>query len=127
MVPLLPEGIGRVVERCAWCRRPLGPDIRVVIAGGPLAESSPQVEALRGQVVRVRTSHARRRVRAIVPLPDTPAHYAGYDLLFVLCSIDCRDALDDAIGNRPMRVSADTATSSSSRPRPLPFRRSLLS
>src|SRR5688572_25856168 len=105
-------GIARVVERCAWCGSKLGPHMRVVIAGGRFADWSPRIETLRGHIVRVRTSGRRRTVRGIVPLRDTPANHAGYDLLFVLCDIECRDALDRAIGDAPMRLSiADTAES----------------
>jgi hypothetical protein len=104
-----PDGIAQVVERCAWCSSPLETETRVVIAGGRFSSCSSQIEMLRGCVVSVRTSQSTHSVTAVVPLADTPAHRAGYDLMFVLCSIECRDALDEAIGEEPMTLKPEMA------------------
>ena len=100
-----PVDIAPVVERCTWCGISLTPHLQVVIAGGRFAGGSARLEELRGHIVQVQMAHAAAPVTAIVPLPDTPAHQAGYDLLFVLCSAACRDALDAAIGDEAMILS----------------------
>ena len=108
-MPRASVDIARVVERCTWCGARLAPNMQVVIAGGRFAGSCPQFDRLRGHIVDVQPSHGADRVTAIVPLPATPAHNAGYDLLFVLCSVACRDALDRAIGEDEMLVSVADA------------------
>jgi hypothetical protein len=104
-----PDGLARVVKRCAWCGDPLETETRVVIAGGRFSGCSSEIEMMRGHVVSVGTSRAVQRITAVVPLADTPAHSAGYDLMFVLCSIECRDALDEAIGDEPMTLRREMA------------------
>lgn len=71
--------------------------MRVVIVGGRFASWSPQVEKLRGNVIEVQTPRVGHALAAVAPLAGTSAHRAGYDVLFVVCSRACRDALDEAL------------------------------
>ena len=103
------DAFAEVVERCAWCGVHLEADTQVVIAGGRFSRWSSRLASLHGHVVRVQPAHGLEPVLAVVPLPGTPAHHVGYDLLFVLCSEACRDDLDVAIGGDPMVVSVGDA------------------
>ena len=100
----LPDGIRRLVERCAWCRAPLLPDMRVVIVGGRFATWSPEIEEIRGQVVEVQTRRVPHVLPAVVPLAGTSAHASGYDVLLVVCGGACREALDDALRGEAVRL-----------------------
>ncbi|MGH9347902.1 MAG: hypothetical protein ACRD26_11630 [Vicinamibacterales bacterium] len=104
------ECLARMAGQCAWCRTAFVPQTKVIIAGGRFSSWSPQVEAIRGHIVQVRTPRLTHFVAAVVPMSGTPAHAAGYDVLFVLCSPDCRRSLEGALHDEVMQLTLEGAS-----------------
>jgi hypothetical protein len=82
--------------RCSWCEDEIPEDIECFGIG---AKASPGVDikALEGKVVDLFLKRRNRTVAMMIPTIDSPAKREGKDMLFVMCSESCSEALRQAV------------------------------
>jgi hypothetical protein len=81
----------QIPGECAWCGAPFDDDDSVLMLPLQLQER-PDLEP-----GRLDWPVGDRFVTALAPTPGSPAKQAGADVLFALCSEECRQALIEAI------------------------------
>jgi hypothetical protein len=83
--------------KCGWCGDDIPEDTELF---GISAKARPDIDIseLRGKVIDVFLAQRDRNVQALVVTEESPAKKEGKDLLFVVCSESCAEALRQAVG-----------------------------
>jgi hypothetical protein len=83
---------------CAWCGKSIPHDVEVWAIG---ARVRPGIDPGKGPIIHL--ALAGKTVPAIVATKDSEAKREGYDLVFMLCSLECGKSLREAFeeGLRP--------------------------
>jgi hypothetical protein len=85
-----------VLSTCAWCHKKIASDQEVYSLGAYVKEGV-EMQALEGRPIELFLPVSGRRVYALVPVRDSTARAAGSDLLFLVCSQGCGEALTEAL------------------------------
>lgn len=85
-----------LMHTCAWCESRIEPDEEVFGFGAKVGPTVV-IEDKQGEFVSLELSLIRKTVFAVIPLEGSPARQAGYDLLFVTCSVGCAEELKAAL------------------------------
>jgi hypothetical protein len=83
---------------CAWCEDEIPDDVEVFTIG---AKAKPGIDLTEteGTIVPLHLIRANKTVSAMVPTRDSPAAKDGHDLMFMVCSQSCAQALSNALEN----------------------------
>jgi hypothetical protein len=83
---------------CAWCEDEIPEDVEVSTIG---ARAKPGIDLseAEGTVIQLSLIQANRTVSALIPTKDSPATRDGHDLIFMVCSQSCAQALSNALEN----------------------------
>jgi hypothetical protein len=86
------------LPNCSWCEDEIPEDVEVFTVG---AKTKPGVDLseAEGTIVPLSLIRADRTVLALVPTKDSPAVKDGYDLIFMVCSRSCAQALSNGLEN----------------------------
>src|SRR5256885_1707363 len=86
------------LPNCAWCEDEIPEDVEVFTIG---AKAKPGIDLseAEGTIIPLILSQANRTVSALVPTKDSPAARDGHDLIFMVCSQSCAQALSNALEN----------------------------
>jgi hypothetical protein len=83
------------LSHCGWCRREIGEDVPCIGIGMKFRDRR-DYERHKGKVIEFGLVTGQI-VLALVVTPDSPAKREGKDLLFMVCSDECGDALSSAM------------------------------
>jgi hypothetical protein len=83
--------------KCGWCGDEI-PEDTELFGIGAKARADIDISELRGKVIDVFLTKRDRNVQALVVTEESPAKIEGKDLLFVVCSESCAEALQQAVG-----------------------------
>ena len=83
---------------CAWCNDEIPDDVEVFTIGAK-AKSGIDLTEAEGKTIPLSLIQANKTVSAIVPTRDSPAVRDGYDLIFMVCSQSCAQALSNGLEN----------------------------
>jgi hypothetical protein len=83
---------------CSWCEDEIPDDIEVFTIGAKAKPGIDLAEA-EGKIIPLSLIRANKTVSAIVPTRDSPAVKDGYDLMFMVCSQSCAQALSNGLEN----------------------------
>jgi hypothetical protein len=83
--------------KCGWCGDEI-PEDTEFFGIGAKARPDIDIKELRGSVIDIFLTRRDRNVQAKVVTEDSPAKKEGKDLLFVVCSESCAEALRQAVG-----------------------------
>lgn len=86
-----------VFEICAWCKKSIPEDDEVFGVGGTFPEKS-DLKQKDGEKVTFDLKGADKDVSGFAPPFYSDARQEGQDVLFMLCSEECRDDLKEAFG-----------------------------
>lgn len=86
-----------VFEICAWCKKSIPEDDEVFGVSGTFPEDS-ELKKKDGEKVTFELDSAERTVAGFAPPFYSDARQEGQDVLFMLCSEECRDAMKEAFG-----------------------------
>ena len=83
--------------KCGWCADEIDDDTELFGIG---AKARPDIDIaeLEGKVIDIFLTRRDRNVQALVVTNDSPAKREGKDLLFVVCSESCAEALRQGVG-----------------------------
>jgi hypothetical protein len=86
------------LPNCSWCEDEIPEDAEVFTVG---AKTKPGIDLseAEGTIVPLSLVRAGRTVMALVPTKDSPAVRDGYDLIFMVCSQSCAQALSNGLEN----------------------------
>jgi hypothetical protein len=86
------------LPNCSWCEDEIPEDVEVFTVG---AKTKPGIDLsdAEGTIVPSSLIRADRTVMALVPTKDSPAVRAGYDLVFMVCSQSCAQAVSNGLEN----------------------------
>lgn len=81
---------------CSWCEDEIPEDAEVLAVG---ARARPEFvsEQLEGQFVDIFLVRRNRTVSAVVVTDDSPAKKEGKDMVFLVCSESCAEALRQSV------------------------------
>ena len=82
--------------KCGWCQDEI-PEDTELFGIGAKARSDIDVSELSGTLIDIYLKRRDRNVQAVVVTEDSSAKKDGKDLLFVLCSESCAEALRQAV------------------------------
>lgn len=83
------------LSHCGWCHREIGEDEPCLAAG--LKFSDPKdYRKNRGKAIEIKLASGRSVIACGV-MPDSQAKKEGKDLLVMVCSEECREALSAAV------------------------------
>jgi hypothetical protein len=83
--------------KCAWCEDEI-PDDTELFGIGAKARPGIDITEQEGKVIDIFLTRRDRNVQALVVTNDSPAKKEGKDLLFVVCSESCAEALRQGVG-----------------------------
>ena len=83
---------------CAWCDDEIPDDVEVFTIGAK-AQTGVDLSGAQGKTIPLSLIRANKTVSAIVPTRDSPAVKDGYDLIFMVCSQSCAQALSNGLEN----------------------------
>jgi hypothetical protein len=86
------------LPNCSWCEDEIPEDVEVFTIGAKAKPETDLSEA-EGTIIPVSLIQANRTVSAMVPTRDSPAAKDGHDLMFMVCSQSCAQALSNALEN----------------------------
>ncbi|MCJ7433702.1 MAG: hypothetical protein MUO77_09475 [Anaerolineales bacterium] len=86
----------KIISICAWCGRKI-PKNSEIFSLGAKGKPGFDVHSRAGQVVQILLVKSEKMVNAIAPTDDSQAKKVGNDLLFAICSLQCGDALKQAL------------------------------
>ena len=94
--PFPAELEGDPLPNCAWCEDEIPADFEVFTIG---ARGKPEIDLseAEGTIIPVSLIQANRTVLALVPTKGSPAARDGHDLIFMVCSQSCAQALSNAL------------------------------
>ena len=86
------------LPNCAWCEDEIPEDAEVFTIG---AKGKPGLDLSKaeGTIIPLSLIQANRTVLALVPTKDSPAARDGHDLIFMVCSQSCAQALSNSLEN----------------------------
>lgn len=86
------------LPNCTWCGDEIPEDVEIFTIG---AKAKPGIDLseAEGTISQLSLIQANRTVSALVPTRDSPAARDGHDLIFMVCSQSCAQALSDALEN----------------------------
>jgi len=84
---------GYLSQVCAWCRKEI-PDGAPAFAQGIRAREDADLARLGGSFIMLSVGRGQRQVPAMVTTSDSQARLEGKDLLIMVCSEACAEALD---------------------------------
>jgi hypothetical protein len=84
------------LPNCAWCEDEIPEDVEVFTIG---AKAKPGIDLseAEGTIIPLSLVLANRTVSALVPIKDSPAARDGHDLIFMVCSRSCAQALSNGL------------------------------
>lgn len=84
------------VTTCAWCGKGIPEDTEVFSIG---AKARPGVDLKdqEGSIIPLPLHLVRKIVPAMIPTSDSEAKKDGYDMVFMVCSRSCGEALRQAL------------------------------
>jgi hypothetical protein len=83
--------------RCAWCHEKLDDDEECYGAGTRLKpEGKALISGQEGKLIPMPLSNGQELI-TIIPMAESKARAAGYDVYFQTCSEECCSALSNAI------------------------------
>ena len=83
------------ISHCGWCHREIGEDEPRLVAGLKFSEPKDYRKA-RGRAIEFKLATGRSVIACGV-MPDSQAKKEGKDLLVMVCSEECREALSTAM------------------------------
>ena len=90
------KGWEKWMEVCAWCGKKIPPD-HEVLALSAKATGDVDLSAAAGTIVPIYFVLADKTIPTMIAALDSPAKKDGKDLLFMVCSETCGDALQPAL------------------------------
>ena len=86
------------LPNCSWCEDEIPDDVEVFTVG---AKTKPGIDLseAEGTIVPLSLIRTDRNVMAFIPTKDSPAARNGYDLIFMVCSQSCAQALSNGLEN----------------------------
>ena len=84
------------VSTCAWCSQAIRPDAEVFGLGAK-TRTGVDLKEYEGKTMPLPLHVERKIVPAIVPPSKSQAKIEGNDIVFMICSQDCGEALREAL------------------------------
>lgn len=86
------------MEKCAWCDKEIPEDSEVFGFGGKLREGV-DLKKKEGTIAPLTLQTEDKEIPMIITTGDSKAKKEGYDVLFMICSRECGEALRTSLKN----------------------------